>query len=87
VRPFYIRTKFRSERVSIHRFAGDRYVLKSNQSSVNVPEIAFGVNEFNSDFILTPKAAAYKDDATFALFFRDTIDEQKRLAGFYFYAQ
>jgi hypothetical protein len=52
-----------------------------------VPEIAFGVNEFNSDFILTPKAAAYKDDATFALFFRDTIDEQKRLAGFYFYAQ
>jgi hypothetical protein len=52
-----------------------------------VPEIAFGVREFNSDLILTPKTAAYEDYATFALFFRDTVHEQKRLAGFHFDAQ
>jgi hypothetical protein len=52
-----------------------------------VPKIAFGVREFNSDLIVSPKTAAYEDYATLALFFRDTVHEQKRLTGFHFYAQ
>jgi hypothetical protein len=51
-----------------------------------MPKIAFGMGEFNSNLILTPKTAAYKDNATLALFFRDTVHEQKRLTRFHFYA-
>ena len=78
--------KFRSERIAVDSFIGDRYVFQSNQGAVNMPEITFGLREFNSDPILTPKTAAHKDDAALALFFCDTVDEQKRLASFYSYA-
>jgi hypothetical protein len=86
--PFYIAGLLRwSECVSIEGFLDNADVLQANQSAINVPEIAFGTREFNSNFILTPEISADEHHAALPLFFGDRIHEQECLAGFNFYAQ
>jgi hypothetical protein len=76
-----------SECVSIEGFLDNTDVLQTNQSAINVPEVAFGTREFNSNFVLTPEISADEHHAALTLFFGDGIHEQECLAGFDFYAQ
>jgi hypothetical protein len=76
-----------SECVSIEGFLDNTDVLQTNQRAINVPEVAFGTREFNSNFVLTPEIPADEYHAALTLFFGDGIHEQECLAGFDFYAQ
>jgi hypothetical protein len=76
----------RLECVSIEGFLANADMLQTNQSAINVPEVAIGTSEFNSNFILTPEISADEHHAAFTLFFGDGVHEQECLAGFDFYA-
>jgi len=82
-RPFFIWRW--SECVSIEGFLDNADVLQTNQSAINVPEIAFGTREFNSNFVLTPEISADEHHAALTLFFSDRIHEQECLTGLNFY--
>jgi hypothetical protein len=76
-----------SECVWIEGFLGNTDVLQTNQSAINVPEVAFGTREFNSNFVLTPEISADENHAALTLFFSDRIHEQECLTSFDLYAQ